>query len=160
MNKKSVTIVRVTHGLDGTFSRLFLPGGGDRVSAEPPWKNNRLNVSCIPPGKYECEINESPHFGLCPEVLNVPGRTHVRMHAGNWAGDEEQGRRSDSKACILPGLRFTVLAGQAAISGSRTALAELMAAVCDGDPRPGVHFDLEIIDATGEAGKEWDDGTR
>ncbi|WP_419787232.1 DUF5675 family protein [Pseudodesulfovibrio sp.] len=160
MHKKSVTIVRVDQGLDGTFGRMFLPGGTDRVSAEPPWKDNRLNASCIPPGIYECEINESPHFGLCPEVLNVPDRTHVRMHAGNWAGDVEQGRRSDSKACILPGQRFAVLQNQQAVSGSRAALAELMNTVCDGNPRPGVRFDLEIIDATGEAGKGWNDGTR
>lgn len=155
MHKKSVLIVRVGQGLDGTFGRMFLPGVVERVSAEPPWKDNRTDVSCIPPGKYECEINESPHFGLCPEILNVPGRTHVRMHAGNWAGDVEQGRRSDSQACVLPGLRFATLEGQPAVSNSRTALDELMDSVCDGDPRPGVRFDLEIIDMTGEAGKGW-----
>ncbi|MGE4195316.1 MAG: DUF5675 family protein [Pseudodesulfovibrio sp.] len=155
MHKKCVTIVRVGQGLDGTFGRMFLPGGVERVSAEPPWKSNRTDVSCIPPGKYECEINESPHFGLCPEILNVPGRTHVRMHAGNWAGDVEQGRRSDSQACVLPGLRFATLEGQPAVSSSRTALDELMDVVSDGDPRPGVRFDLEIIDMTGEAGEGW-----
>lgn len=160
MHQKSITIVRVDHGLDGTFSRMFLPGGTDRVSAEPPWKNNRTGVSCIPPGKYECEIRQSPHFGLCPEILNVPQRTHVLMHAGNWAGDTEEGRLSDSEACILPGLRFATLKDQQAVSGSRAALAELMNAVCDGDPRTGVRFDLEIIDATGKAGRGWTNGTR
>jgi hypothetical protein len=160
MHKKSVIVVRIDHGLDGTFGRMFLPGGADRVSVEPPWRENRTAVSCIPPGRYECEINESPHFGLCPEILHVPGRTHVRIHAGNWAGDVEAGRRSDSEACILPGLRFATLDGQPAVSGSRAALAELLNTVGNDDPRPGVRFDLEIIDATGEAGKEWNNGIR
>lgn len=160
MHQESVTIIRVIQDQDGTFGRMFLPGGAERASAEPPWKDNRTSVSCIPPGEYECELNESPHFGLCPEILNVPDRTHVRMHAGNFAGDVEAGRKSDTEACVLPGLRFTVLGGQSVVSGSRAAMAELMDAVSDGDPRPGIRFSLQIIDATGKAGKEWTNGTR
>lgn len=160
MHKKSVIIVRVAKDQDGTFGRMFLPGGAERASAEPPWKDNRTSVSCIPPGEYECELTESPHFGLCPEILNVPGRTHIRMHAGNFAGDAEAGRKTDSEGCVLPGLRFAVLQGQGVVSGSRTALAELMDAVSDGNPRPGVRFSLQIIDATGKAGKGWANGTR
>jgi len=155
----TITMIRTETGQDGTFSKLLLPNA-DRAAAEPPWKDNRTDVSCIPPDTYECEVNESPHFGLCPEILNVPGRTHVRMHAGNWAGDVEVGKRSDSEACILPGQKVTELEGQMAVSGSRKTLQELLNVVCDGDPRPGVRFFLEIIDATGEAGKGWEDGTR
>lgn len=160
MHKKSAIIVRFRQDQDGTFGRLFLPNGAERTSAEPPWKDNRTDVSCIPPGKYECELNESPHHGFCPEILNVPGRTHVRMHAGNFAGDVEAGRKSETKACVLPGKGFAVLEGQSVVSGSRAALAELMETVSDGRPRVGIRFELEIIDATGEAGRGWANGTR
>lgn len=155
MSIHTVIMVRYATGVDGTFSRLFLPGGTDRVSVEPPWKDNRKNVSCIPPGRYECEIRESPTFGLCPEVLDVPERTHVLMHAGNWAGDVDEGRLSNSEACILPGRQVATLKEQLAVTNSRATLSELMGTVCDGDPRPGVRFILEIFDVTGEAGKEW-----
>jgi len=158
MSKHTIVIVRFDTGPDGTFGRMFLPGGTDRVNVEPPWKNNRKNISCIPPGKYECEIRESPTFGLCPEILNVPDRTHVLMHAGNWAGDVEKGRVSNSQACVLPGRNIAVLNGQPGVSNSRMTMDELMNAVSDGDPRPGVRFDLEIVDATGKAGREWENG--
>jgi len=155
MNKHSVIIVRVDTGDDGTFGRMFLPGGVDRVNVEPPWKNNRRNFSCIPPGKYECELRESPTFGLCPEILDVPDRTKVLMHPGNWAGDVDKGKLSNSEACVLPGQRIKEMKNQLAVTSSRTTLAELMDSVSDGNPRPGVRFDLEIIDATGKAGRGW-----
>ena len=159
--EKVILIVRGETGPDGTFGRMLLPGRTEAlVSAEPPWKDNRENLSCIPPGTYECEINHSPHFGLCPEVLNVPGRTHVRMHAGNWAGDVELGRRSDSEACILPGMKRGILRPQGlppqpAVLESGKALGEVMRAVCEGEPFVGARFHVDIVDATDVPNMGW-----
>ncbi len=39
---------------------------------------------CIPAGKYEVILTPSPHLGyVTPEVLNVPGRTAIRIHVAN-----------------------------------------------------------------------------
>src|SRR4051812_21834129 len=52
---------------------------------------------CIPAGiAYKVKLTISPHFGyVTPEVLDVPGRTHIRMHRGN--------KPEDSLGCTLVG---------------------------------------------------------
>jgi hypothetical protein len=43
---------------------------------------------CIEAGTYRVVLTSSPHLGyLCPEVLNVPGRTAIRWHIGNFPKD-------------------------------------------------------------------------
>ncbi len=40
---------------------------------------------CIEAGTYQVVLTMSPHLGyVCPEVLNVPGRTEIRWHIGNF----------------------------------------------------------------------------
>ena len=40
---------------------------------------------CIEAGTYQVVLTMSPHLGyICPEVLNVPGRTEIRWHIGNF----------------------------------------------------------------------------
>jgi hypothetical protein len=51
---------------------------------------------CIPAGIYPVSLTESPHFGyVTPEVLDVPGRSEIRIHRGN--------RPEDSLGCTLVG---------------------------------------------------------
>ena len=39
---------------------------------------------CIEARTYRVILTMSPHLGyICPEVLNVPGRTAIRWHIGN-----------------------------------------------------------------------------
>lgn len=43
---------------------------------------------CIQAGVYRVVLTMSPHLGyVCPEVLDVPGRTAIRWHIGNFAKD-------------------------------------------------------------------------
>jgi hypothetical protein len=43
---------------------------------------------CIPAGNYRVILSQSPHLGyICPEVLDVPGRTAIRWHVGNYPRD-------------------------------------------------------------------------
>lgn len=43
---------------------------------------------CIPAGSYDVILTKSPHLGyVCPEVLNVPGRSAIRWHIGNFPKD-------------------------------------------------------------------------
>lgn len=43
---------------------------------------------CIQAGSYNVILSMSPHLGyMCPEVLNVPGRSAIRWHIGNFPKD-------------------------------------------------------------------------
>lgn len=118
----SVKLIRTVASNAGTFGYLVT---NDRmfVSLELPWRDNKQSVSCVPAGTYEMEFVQTSHFGTCYHLKNVPGRGGVLVHWGNWAGDKEQGFRSDSLGCILIGTKRGSLAGQPAILQSRIAKA-------------------------------------
>src|SRR5271166_5946784 len=43
---------------------------------------------CIPAGRYRAVLTRSPHLGyICPELLDVPGRSDIRIHVANWPLD-------------------------------------------------------------------------
>lgn len=74
---------------------------GDFVcdTLERPWKNNQVNVSCIPKGSYNVawsfmnDLNEY-HY----QIESVPGRTGIFIHEGNFYENTE--------GCILLGNSF------------------------------------------------------
>lgn len=69
----------------------------------------------IPVGTYSIEITFSPRFNRpLPLLDSVPGRTDIRIHAGNWPRDTE--------GCILVGLQK----GTDMILQSRLALDPLV----------------------------------
>lgn len=117
-----INLIRTESGLEGTFG-IMLVYGKRFYTAELPWKDNQKGKSCIPYGEYECEIVDSPKFGLSYQVKDVVGRTHILFHAGNWAGDEEAGYASDSDGCILIGEALGRINEQACVTSSRKALA-------------------------------------
>lgn len=60
-------------------------------SLELAWKDNLPNVSCIPKGEYVCKYTRSNRFSKLKgydyftyEVLNVPARAGIRIHAANY----------------------------------------------------------------------------
>jgi hypothetical protein len=70
---------------------------------------------CIPAGIYRVALTMSPHLGyVCPEILNVSGRTAIRWHIGNFP--------KDVLGCCVVG---TVL-GSNSVADSRTAFHALM----------------------------------
>ena len=63
---------------------------------ERSWKNNLPNISAIPTGIYQCQYNFlwrdlAYHY----QVMNVPNRTGIFLHSGNYF--------FDSKGCIILG---------------------------------------------------------
>lgn len=72
---------------------------------------------CIPCGIFKVKLTLSPHLGyVTPELIDVPGRTAIRIHKGN--------KPEDSLGCTLTGTSH----GPAAdwISNSKDAFDKLM----------------------------------
>ncbi len=113
----------------GTLGRLELEGFSC-VTMEPPWANNKPNVSCIPPGEYQAHWHKSPRYGWVYALLGVPGRSHILIHPGNIV--------THTKGCILPGARVGELGGLPAVLVSRATTRRLFDAL---DRRP---FTLEV----------------
>jgi hypothetical protein len=71
---------------------------------------------CIEAGTYRVVLTMSPHLGyVCPEVLNVPGRTEIRWHIGNFP--------KDVLGCCVVGAAI----GTNQVENSRSAFDALMA---------------------------------
>lgn len=87
---------RIVKNDNGLFGEIELPSGLILHTLELNWNNNKPNISCIPSNSYHCEIVSSPKFGEVYQVKNVPNRTHILIHAGNWI--------SDIQGCILVGI--------------------------------------------------------
>jgi hypothetical protein len=121
--------------------------GGQVVhTTELPWRNNARQLSCIPPGVYTCAMVNSPRFGLVYGVGNVPGRSHVLIHAANLGGDTTQGWETQLHGCIAPAEKLGAIripSGRMQRAGlvSRPALRRFMA-WAGGQP-----FTLEITEA-------------
>lgn len=139
-----VRLDRTSTGQAGTFGTLT-GLDFDFHSLEKPWVDLDGNghgdpqKSCITAGTYSCEWRESPKYGWCYEVTNVPGRSHILIHPANW---EHQ-----LLGCIALGKGRGVLNGKPAITQSRGAIKEFHAAMKE---QP---FTLEIRWATASAPK-------
>lgn len=120
----------------------FDKGGFTCKTLELPWKNNQKKISCIPTGIYKCSLYPSSKFGLVYNLENVPSRSAILIHPGNFAGDTSKGLRTDVEGCILVGMEFGVLYGQEAILDSRKAKLALM------EFTDNEEFELTILDET------------
>ena len=57
-------------------------------SLELPWLNNQHDISCIPSGTYQVKWTFSlKFFKYTYEILNVPNRSGIRIHSGNYYND-------------------------------------------------------------------------
>lgn len=83
---------------------------------ELPWRNNGVNISCIPAGTYVVKERYSPKFKWHLHVQKVPGRSLILFHPANHALLELQG-------CIAP---VTTLTGPGRGDFSRDAFEKLM----------------------------------
>lgn len=136
MNK--LILERLESTDEGTFGFLELPNSKVLYTLELPDHGNKPRVSCIPKGSYNCKIVNSPKFGHVYGVQNVPNRSAILIHTGNYGGDINKGFKSDIQGCILLGKQRGNLNGQQAVLSSKKALAEFMQEM-DGQP-----FTLEI----------------
>ncbi len=103
---RQILITRILRDDDvQTLGHLTVFDGLEKIfecnALELPWKDNKKNVSCIPDGSYWVEKYLSPTKGrgIVFQFSNVPGRSNVQIHKGNYY--------TDILGCILPGAGFT-----------------------------------------------------
>lgn len=121
-----VMIERLPGSDDGTPGDLYIDGRWFCHTLELPWRDNAPRVSCIPPGSYRIAVKNSPRFGRVYRLSDVPGRSEILIHSGNWAGDVALGYRSHVQGCILLGNRRGMLDGQTAVLVSKPAVTAFM----------------------------------
>ena len=101
----TLELVRLQYLPDRTLGTLHFVGDNqwhcDTLEL-PATINRETNVPklcCIPAGTYELKVTWSPAFKRwLPLLMAVPGRSGIRIHAGNIP--------YDTKGCILVGWRY------------------------------------------------------
>lgn len=115
---KTLTLNRVGQSNAGTFGVLSEGQIPFALTLEPPWRNNKVKVSCIPPGEYLCNTVNSSLHGFTFEVNQVENRTHILFHTGNIG--------KNTKGCILVGEQYEPLNGAPAVLASAKGYKEFM----------------------------------
>lgn len=122
---KTAILNRQPSTIYGTIGILSLQNGPALFTIEPPWKNNRPNLSCIIAQTYRVVRHWSPTYGRCWLIIDTKGRTWILIHPGNFGGDTELGLKTNTLGCILPGMSKGWLnykgTPQRAVLASRTA---------------------------------------
>ena len=127
-------ILSRTYDKNQTRGRLLILNGNELLTQvltlELPWNNNQVRSSCIPEGQYDVSRIYSPKFGMCFLLHDVPERTAIEIHSGNYASLKE---RTDTTGCILPGLAYEDINddGVTDIVQSKLALRKLLTVLPD-----------------------------
>lgn len=127
---EDVTIGAIT--IDGDFACWSLEDPVREIPGQPvsTWKIH--GETAIPAGRYKVIVDMSARFKrLLPLLLDVPGYSGVRIHAGNTAADTE--------GCILVGNERLAKS----LARSQLALAPFMAKMGEAQ-RKGETIWLEI----------------
>lgn len=122
---RDVYLLRWKTSDQGTEGSLITEGF-DCKTLELPWRNNQKSISCIPPGIYNCQIRHSNKFGKTYWIKDVPNRSFILIHAGNYAGDASKGFKTDVEGCILLGKVHGYLSNQRAVLNSRITVRAFM----------------------------------
>lgn len=86
---------------DCVMGRLLF-AGQSVYTIERPWLLNKPFESCIPEGDYSLNPYSSTRYPNVWQVANVPGRTHILIHAANYA--------HQLAGCIAPGTAHRISA--------------------------------------------------
>lgn len=102
---KKLTIIRHAYLPDVTAGFLYLANQKRLAVIERPWIDNQPSISCIPCGAYVCKpryYNKGKYDAI--EICNVPGRTYILFHRGNFV--------RNSEGCVLVNSTLGVKGGQ------------------------------------------------
>ena len=126
-------IISRTYNKNETLGTLMIMDGERPVykckCIELPDNNNQQNTSCIPEGKYDVIKSTSTGRGDVFRLLEVPGRSGILIHIGNYAA----GNKVDTQGCILPGIYFVDINddGNIDVAESTKAMKELLKVLPD-----------------------------
>jgi len=120
-----VILFRVSENEHGTYGVLIHGKTPFALTLENQWIDNKVDVSCIPKGKYVCERYTSVRFGNTFRIKDVPGRSGIALHWGNTD--------KDTRGCVLIGEEFGVLGDKTAILASKRGFKEFMKITQDMD---------------------------
>lgn len=109
-----ITLDRDPSGEKETMGVFRIPGHMDMRTLEPPWKDNKHNISCVPKGTYTCIPHTGTKYKDVYTLKNVPDRDSILIHYGNT--------HFDTQGCILLGLRAGKINGDNAVLESRKAI--------------------------------------
>lgn len=131
VDMKKITLQRFVHD-KVTFGKLSLDWckHPDIYTIELPWNDNKKSISCIPQGLYNLIPYNSKKYPNVFKLLNVPGRSDILIHVGNYACEVTVGNgtfQTDTEGCILVG--FGIEEGIPMITKSRAAMDFLRKAI-------------------------------
>jgi hypothetical protein len=98
---KTVYLNRKESTMLGTAGVLSFNNMTICQTLELPNRQNIETISCIPLGSYICIWVVIKKFGGVYMLTNVPNRSGILMHSGNFAGATDIGLNSDVRGCIL-----------------------------------------------------------
>lgn len=148
MSVKTISLTRRDSSPQGTPGVIVVPtlqGTEAFYTLELPWRNNLPRISCIPAGTYIVTLNPTAHLwsprsdGKIFQIMDVPGRSECKIHAGNFAGNEDLGYKSDFLGCVGIGSGFTTVTPvdhsmpQTCLMHSRNSLSHFMSLMGDTD---------------------------
>lgn len=118
-------LTRKETGPSETIGILTLNKQIECLILEPPKWNNEKGKSCIPTGRYYCEVYFSKRYHCeCLALHNVPGREYICSHPGNT--------HLETEGCLLPGMFQGHMEGRRAVKRSRDALHDLLGKIKTG----------------------------
>lgn len=94
-NDFQITIERKYSSEHCTMGYLVEDNQVIAYTLELPWRDNKNNISCIPKGTYSGTLRYDKNDKWRIELKDVPDRTNVQIHIGNYT--------SDIKGCVLVG---------------------------------------------------------
>ena len=112
-----MTLVHLQRGVmsdGGTFGMLSMDGKPLCVTCEDPWNDNKIGISCIPAGQYECRKYSGTKYKNVWILEGTAPRTAILIHAGNT--------KKHTRGCILVGSSFGMLGGLFAVLSSVVTL--------------------------------------
>ena len=134
-----ILIERTSYGDKQTIGKLYLLDNLNQIleefwSLELPNKNNKKRVSCIPEGKYSGVKHNSPKHGESIWIQDVPNRSEILIHKGNYY--------TDILGCILIGSDLADINkdGLLDVTNSKNSVRRLMENVVFEDGK----IDIEI----------------
>jgi len=125
MIQQEIFLIRTGFSDQGTNGMMFT-NGFFCYTLELPWRDNQRSISCIPPGEYKVIQRASPKYGKIYWVTEVPNRSYILIHSGNYAGDVSKGYKTHVNGCILLGQKMGTLSGQKAVLNSRVTVNKFM----------------------------------